>query len=112
MAIMHGKDEFSKIKGSICNVPIETANVCNILPRPGVSNELVLVYDLKRNVILKYRGHVYFEPVYPHIIYQDLTYLKSHNKRYEDISVTKCLSGEDMLDFSNIIKNQEETDSY
>ena len=43
IAIMHGKGEFSKIKGSICNVPIETANVCNILPRPGVSNELVLI---------------------------------------------------------------------
>ena len=26
---MHGKGEFPKIKGSICNVPIEIANVCN-----------------------------------------------------------------------------------
>ena len=43
MAIMHGKGEFSKIKWSICNALIETANVCKILPRPGVFNELVLV---------------------------------------------------------------------
>ena len=28
---MHGKDEFSKNKGSICNIPIEAANICNIL---------------------------------------------------------------------------------
>ena len=63
-------------------------------------------------MILKYRGHVYFETVYPHVIQQDLTYLKSHNKIYEDISVTKGLSGEDMLNFSDIIKNQEETESY
>ena len=30
---MHGKGEFVKIKGSICNIPIETANISNILPR-------------------------------------------------------------------------------
>ena len=66
---MHGKGEFSKIKGSICTLPIETANVCNILPKLAVSNGLILV-KLKRG--LKYRGHVYFEPVLPHIIYQAL----------------------------------------
>ena len=27
---MHGKGEFAKIKDSICNIPIEAANVCNI----------------------------------------------------------------------------------
>ena len=43
IAIMHGKGEFSKIKGSICNFPIETADVCNILPRPAVANGLILV---------------------------------------------------------------------
>ena len=55
----------------------------------------------------KYRGHAYFEPARPHIIYQALTYLKSHNKLYEDISVTKSLSGEDMLNFSDISENQD-----
>ena len=104
---MHGKGEFSKIKGSICNASIETANVCNILPRPAVSNGLILV-KLKRD--LKYRGHVFFKPVRPHIIYQALSYLKSHNKFYEDISVTKGLSHEDMFNFSDINENQEETD--
>ena len=24
------KDDFSKIKGNICNIPIESANICNI----------------------------------------------------------------------------------
>ena len=60
---------------------------------------------------LKYRGHVYLELVRPHIIYQVLTFLKSHNKFYKDISVTKDLSGEDMLNFPDINKNQEETES-
>ena len=43
IAIMHGKGEFSKIKGSICNIPIEVENVCNILPRTSVSNGLIVV---------------------------------------------------------------------
>ena len=60
IAIMHGKGEFSKIKGTICNVPFETSSVSKILPRAADSNGLIIV-KLKRD--LKYRGHVYFEPV-------------------------------------------------
>ena len=37
---MHGKREFAKIKCSICNILNETANICNILPRPADSNVL------------------------------------------------------------------------
>ena len=37
--------------------------------------------------------------------------MKSHNKFYKDISVTKSLSGEDMLNFSDINENQGETKS-
>ena len=43
IATMHGKGEFSKIKRSICNNPIETANICNILQRQVVSNGLIIV---------------------------------------------------------------------
>ena len=107
IAMMHGKGEFSKIKGSIYNIPIEVANVCNILPRPSVSNGLIVV-KLKRD--LKYRGHVYFEPVCPHVIYQALIYLKLHNKFYEDISIAKGLSNEDMLKFSDFVEMQGETE--
>ena len=38
IALMHRKEEIAKIKGSICNVPIEAATICNILPRPADSN--------------------------------------------------------------------------
>ena len=38
MAIVHGKGEFSKIKGNTCNVPIETETV-TILARIEVSFE-------------------------------------------------------------------------
>ena len=38
ITIMHGKSEFYKIKESIWNIPIETANIWNILQRPALSN--------------------------------------------------------------------------
>ena len=50
---MHGKGEFAKIKGSIRNILIETANICNNLPIPADSNGLIVV-KLKGD--LKYRG--------------------------------------------------------
>ena len=64
IAIMHGEGEFSKIKGSICNI--------------------------------------YFETVRPHIVYQALTYLKSYNKFYKDISIVIGLSNEEIFKFSDI----------
>ena len=75
--IMHGKGEFSEIKGGICNVPIETSNICKVLPRPTDSNGLILV-KLKRH--LKYRGHVIFEPVKPTVVHEAVLLLKDHNK--------------------------------
>ena len=68
IAVMYGKGEPCKVKESY--VPIEAANICNILSGPAVSNRLIVV-NLKRD--LKYRGHVYFEPVRPHIVYQART---------------------------------------
>ena len=47
---MHGKGEFSNIKGSICNnIAVEPAKICNILPRPAISNGLIVV-KLKRDL--------------------------------------------------------------
>ena len=42
------------------------------------------------------------------IIYQALAYLNSHNKFYEDISIAKGLSSEDMFSFSDIVESQEQ----
>ena len=61
----------------ICNIPIESANRCKILPRPAVSSGLTVV-KLERD--LKYTDHVSLEPVHPLIAYHALTYLKSYNK--------------------------------
>ena len=98
---MHGKSEFSKIKGGVCNIFKEAANICNILPSLAVPSGLIVV-KIKRD--LKYRVHVYSELVRPHILYYELTYLKSYNKFYQSISITKCLSSEDMIKFSHLLK--------
>ena len=37
---MHGKVEFAKFKGSVCNISIEATIICHILPRPADSNIL------------------------------------------------------------------------
>ena len=105
---MHEKEELAKIKGSICNISIETANICNILPRTTDSNGLIVV-KLKRD--LKYRGYVYFEPVCPNVIYQALNYLKPHNKFYENSSISEGLSSKEMINFSGIDKHQDFTES-
>ena len=63
---MHGKREFAKIKGSICNIPIEVANIWKIFRRPADSNGLIMV---KWKQDLKYRGYVYFHPISLNLIY-------------------------------------------
>ena len=57
-------------------LPIGVANIYNILPKPSVSNGLLMA-KLKRD--LKYRSHVYFEPVRLHVVYQALPYLNSYD---------------------------------
>ena len=59
---------------------------------------------------LKYRDRVHFEPVFPYVIYQTLTYLEAHNKFYKDISIKKVLSSEDMFNFSDIVEIKGQTE--
>ena len=76
------KGQFRKIKGAICNVPIEADTICNILPRGIDSNGLILL-KLKRK--LCYRGHVLFESVRPDIVQTALNYLKQNNPLYNNV---------------------------
>ena len=105
---MHGKGEFAKLKGSLFNISTETSNTCNFFPRPADSNGLIVV-KLKRD--LKYKGYDFFEAVCPNAIYQALNYLKTHNKLYEDISISEGLSSKEMIDFSGIDKHEDVTES-
>ena len=97
------KEDFSE-EGSL---PVETSDVCKILPRPADSNGLILV-KLKRD--LKYRGHVYFEPVHPTVVHNALNYLKLHNIFYEDISVRQDFATNDMINFCDKDISSNETD--
>ena len=111
LLIMHGKGEFAKIKGSICNVPIETSNICKMLPRPADSNKLILV-KLKRD--LKYRSHAIFEPVRPTVVYEAIRFLKDHNKFSSDVLVNEDLSSDEMIKLldkeqnENVVEYSEE----
>ena len=73
------KGQTPKLKGSICNVPIDTNNVTNVLPRGDDSNGIVMV-KIKRK--LSFRGHVYFEEVSPDLVNLALTHLKDNNHLY------------------------------
>ena len=99
VAVMHGKDEFAKIKGNICNIPVETDTVYNVLPRPVKNNGLVIV-KLKR--YLRYREYAYFEPVRPSAVYEALNYLKRKNSFYEDISISYGLNSQEILNLPDI----------
>ena len=77
------KGNFPKLKGSICNVPIDTVDISDVLPRRADSNGLVVI---KLKCELTYRGHVSFEAVRPELLNQALMYLKENNPLYGDVA--------------------------
>ena len=71
---MH-KGQQRKIKGAICNVPVECDQTCNQLPHPP---------DRSCIIILKLKGklqsrEVYFQASRPELIQQVLNWLRVHN---------------------------------
>ena len=60
------KGQQSKIKGAICNVPVECEETCRLLPRPISSSSGIILLKLKRK--LEFRGHVYFQAVRPQLL--------------------------------------------
>ena len=73
-----------KIKGSVCNMPVEIMDVSTLLPRQANNNGLVII-KLKRK--LEYRGHVYFELVRPAIVLRLLQFVKANNRLYKDVTI-------------------------
>ena len=92
------KGNFPKLKGSICNVPIDTVDISDVLARGADRNGLVVI-KLKRK--LTYRGHVYFEAVRPELLNQALMYLKENNPLYSDVSVDIGNIPDNLLSFAN-----------
>ena len=75
------KGQQRKIKGAICNVPVDCDQTCNVLPRPPE----IIMLKLKRK--LSFRGHVYFQAVRPDIILNALNWLRDNNPFYGSITI-------------------------
>ena len=117
------KGQQPKIKGSVCNIPIQTQSVCNCLPR-GSNEDGTLLVRLKRKI--EFKGHVYFESVRPDFIMEALQHLKLTNPFYSHILINidninkelLCLSDLDSVveqdKFSVTLENDEvdEEDVY
>lgn len=97
------KGQQKKIKGAICNVPVECDQTCNELPRPSERSGIIML-KLKRK--LQFKGHVFFQAVRPELIQQALKWLKAHNPLYKNV----------VLHINNINSNltalQNNTDYY
>ena len=82
--IVMPKGQQRKIKGAICNVPVECEQTCKILPRPPERSGIIML-KLKRK--LEFRGHVYFQAVRPQVVLNALNWLKINNPLYNNIGI-------------------------
>ena len=103
------KGQMPKIKGAICNVPFDTGEVFNVLPRGSDSTGIVMV-KLKRK--LMYTGHVIFEPVRPEKVELLLEYLKVNNHFYKDIVIDTDNIDPDFLSFGDNEDLEAEDENY
>ena len=105
------KGQFPKLKGAICNIPIETIDITNTLPQGA---EFLMV-KLKRK--LNFRGHVYFQEVSHESIYTTLSYLKGNNVFNINIDMASFpiyltnLSGKKLTDSESRDDTWEENDN-
>ena len=86
------KGQQRKIKGAICNIPVECDQTCNHLLRAPESSGIIRL-ELKRK--LQFRGHVYFQGVRPQFLQEALCWLKDNNPLNQDI----------VIDFTNFDEN-------
>ena len=78
------KGQQRKIKGAICNVPVECDKTCQTLPRAPESSGMILL-KLKRK--LQFRGHVYYQAVRPEVLLYALNWLVANNELYKTITI-------------------------
>ena len=92
------KGQQPKIKGAICNIPVQVNSVTNCLPRQ-TDNEILFV-RLKRKLI--FNGHVYFESVCPHFVEAALNYLKLFNPFHSDVLINLENINKDLLCLNDV----------
>ena len=78
------KGQQRKIKGAICNIPVECDQTCTTLPRPPERSGIIML-KLKRK--MEFRGHVYFQAVRPQLTLNALMWLKMNNPLYDNICI-------------------------
>ena len=78
------KAQCPKIKGAICNVPVNADDICKVLPG-GMDNNGVVQLCLKKK--LNFKSHVLFEAVRPKVVHGVLDFFKKNNARYYDIDI-------------------------
>jgi hypothetical protein len=71
------------IQGSVVNVPVNTKQVCENLPRTMDESGLIAV-KLKR--ALKYKGACSYKYIRPAAVVKALDYLRKNNKLYTDVT--------------------------
>jgi hypothetical protein len=101
------KGQQRKIKGAICNVPVECSQTCNVLPRPPDRSGIILL-KLKRK--LQFRGHVYFQAVRPQIVINALNWLVANNPLYKNIQIHCGNISSDLTNLNCPVTDQENTD--
>ena len=82
--IVMPKGQQRKVKGAICNVPVECDQTSSLLPRPPERSGIILL-KLRRK--FQFRGHVYFQAVRPHFVLQALQWLKANITLHKDIQI-------------------------
>ena len=70
------KGQCPKIKGAICNVPINAEDISKVLLR-GMNNNGVAQLCLKKR--LNFKSHVSFEAVRPKVVHGVLDLLEKNN---------------------------------
>ena len=101
------KGQQRKIKGAICNVPVECSQMCNVLPRPPDRSGIILL-KLKRK--LQFRGHVCFQAVRPQFVINALNWLIANNPLYRNIEIQCDNIGPELTDLNCPDTDQENID--
>jgi len=96
------KGQAPKLKGALCNIPIDINDVSNVLPRNPDSNGIILV-KLKRK--LEYRGHVYFEGVRPEFVARLLEYLRLNNHLYHGVTMNAQNIPNELINLNSVESN-------
>ena len=98
------KGQQRKIKGAICNVPVDCERTCRALPRPRARSGIIML-RLKRK--MEFRGHVYFQAVRPEFVQNALNWLQANNPLYENITIDITTIGRSLT----TLQHEENSDS-